>query len=57
VCQVCDSAFARKHDLQRHLRSLHGLLQTYKCKKCDQYFSRFDTLKRHVIQQCDHPKI
>jgi hypothetical protein len=50
---VCSAAFARKHDLQRHVRTLHGLFRSYKCGQCPQSFVKIESLKRHMLNE-DH---
>ncbi|KAJ3186432.1 hypothetical protein HK101_009640 [Irineochytrium annulatum] len=47
VCTLCRAAFARKHDLQRHTRTLHAEDRPYKCPRCNQGFTRPDQLARH----------
>ncbi|KAJ3077086.1 hypothetical protein HDU98_008518 [Podochytrium sp. JEL0797] len=51
VCQMCSSAFARKHDLQRHVRTLHAITRPYKCDTCNMSFQQPEQLKRHQIQE------
>ncbi|KAJ3129373.1 hypothetical protein HK101_005235 [Irineochytrium annulatum] len=47
VCAHCKAAFARKHDLQRHIRTLHANDRPFKCEHCSQGFQRADLLARH----------
>ncbi|KAJ3150127.1 hypothetical protein HK101_001992, partial [Irineochytrium annulatum] len=47
VCAHCKAAFARKHDLQRHIRTLHSNDRPFKCEHCSQGFQRADLLARH----------
>ncbi|KAJ3027721.1 UNVERIFIED_CONTAM: hypothetical protein HDU68_003253 [Siphonaria sp. JEL0065] len=51
ACQLCVSTFARKHDLQRHTRTLHATDRPYKCSTCKQGFTQPEQLKRHQIQE------
>ncbi|KAJ3220332.1 hypothetical protein HDU81_011438 [Chytriomyces hyalinus] len=51
VCEMCNSAFARKHDLQRHVRTLHATDRPFKCTDCSQSFTQSDQLRRHQIQE------
>ncbi|KAJ3049645.1 Metallothionein expression activator [Rhizophlyctis rosea] len=50
-CDLCPAAFARKHDLQRHLRTLHSESRPFKCDTCKQGFPRADALKKHKQQE------
>ncbi|KAI8615124.1 hypothetical protein BC830DRAFT_323043 [Chytriomyces sp. MP71] len=54
VCamQDCICAFVRKHDLLRHIRSVHGSNEeesssTFECAGCRKSYSRLDSLRRH----------
>ncbi|KAI8851144.1 hypothetical protein BC829DRAFT_387444 [Chytridium lagenaria] len=47
-CPECPQTFSRKHDLQRHVRSLHTWDRPYKCMHCPLTFARSDALKRHL---------
>jgi hypothetical protein len=40
-------AFARKHDLKRHLK-VHEGLKSFSCPFCHKCFTRSDALKRHL---------
>ncbi|KAJ3232525.1 hypothetical protein HDU78_006997 [Chytriomyces hyalinus] len=51
VCEMCNSAFARKHDLQRHVRTLHATDRPFKCGDCSQSFTQSEQLRRHQIQE------
>lgn len=46
-CYLCSRAFARKHDLQRHIR-VHTGAKPYACLCCKKAFARTDALKRHL---------
>lgn len=45
-CPMCPRAFARKHDLQRHIR-VHTGVKPYVCPCCQRSFARTDALRRH----------
>ncbi|KAJ3195263.1 hypothetical protein HDU82_002186 [Entophlyctis luteolus] len=51
VCCLCNAAFARKHDLQRHSRTIHAKERPFKCATCSQGFSQIEQLRRHEIQE------
>ncbi|KAI8927763.1 hypothetical protein BC831DRAFT_388432, partial [Entophlyctis helioformis] len=46
-CSFCQATFVRKHDLQRHVRSLHSSDRPHVCPHCQVSFARADGLKRH----------
>ncbi|RKP03374.1 hypothetical protein CXG81DRAFT_5995, partial [Caulochytrium protostelioides] len=46
-CTECGNQFRRKHDLQRHVRTLHSLDRPHKCPNCHMAFARTDALQRH----------
>ncbi|KAG0249517.1 hypothetical protein BG011_009218 [Mortierella polycephala] len=45
---VCDWSFARRHDLERHMRSRHSTEKLFKCKTCGTECGRNDAFKRHL---------
>lgn len=47
ACHICPRKFARKHDLQRHIR-VHTFAKPYSCLNCSKSFARTDALKRHL---------
>ncbi|RKP03938.1 hypothetical protein CXG81DRAFT_4636, partial [Caulochytrium protostelioides] len=47
VCPLCAAAFARKHDLSRHMRALHSGRRPFSCPLCRRGFNRLDDLERH----------
>lgn len=47
ACHLCSRQFARKHDLQRHIR-VHTGVKPYSCLNCSKSFVRTDALKRHL---------
>ncbi|KAH7339428.1 hypothetical protein B0J17DRAFT_569691 [Rhizoctonia solani] len=44
VCELCDSGFARAHDLKRHLETHKGE-RPHKCPNCQRSFSRKDAVR------------
>ncbi|KAJ3093832.1 hypothetical protein HDU96_002002, partial [Phlyctochytrium bullatum] len=50
-CPQCPTTFSRKHDLLRHIRSLHTWHRPYQCRHCGLCFSRSDALKRHLASE------
>lgn len=53
-CTQCTFKFARKHDLTRHIRSLHEMKRSYgPCQYCNAYFTRSDALARHLKVEQD----
>lgn len=56
VCPLqCGAKFARKHDLQRHMRTLHSPTRPFQCpfEKCQHAFRRANSFWRHLVE--DHP--
>ncbi|RKO98043.1 hypothetical protein CXG81DRAFT_7099, partial [Caulochytrium protostelioides] len=47
ACSQCKSAFARKHDLQRHVRLLHSMRRPFVCPACHRGFNRESDCERH----------
>ncbi|KAJ3273885.1 hypothetical protein HK104_004215 [Borealophlyctis nickersoniae] len=47
-CTTTEVSFARKHDLRRHIKSLHSEMRPHRCTHCNLSFSRSDALKRHL---------
>ncbi|CAE6440092.1 unnamed protein product [Rhizoctonia solani] len=55
VCELCDSGFARAHDLKRHLETHKGE-RPHKCPNCQRSFSRKDAVQRHIsVTKCGPP--
>ncbi|KAJ3133937.1 Metallothionein expression activator [Physocladia obscura] len=50
-CGTCGSSFARKHDLQRHVRTLHATDRPFRCTTCGQGFGQSEQLRRHEVQE------
>ncbi|KAI8867614.1 hypothetical protein GQ42DRAFT_113129, partial [Ramicandelaber brevisporus] len=46
-CSSCEKKFSRRHDLQRHMASVHNSDQMHACTTCKKSFSRRDALARH----------
>lgn len=46
--EVCGSAFARRHDLERHICSCHSLEKLFACDHCGAKCGRNDAFKRHL---------
>ncbi|KAK9708718.1 hypothetical protein K7432_009477 [Basidiobolus ranarum] len=51
-CTLCTKAFGRKHDLSRHLATVHNGERPFSCESCNKSFSRKDGLHRHLIKGC-----
>ncbi|KAF9094279.1 hypothetical protein BGX23_002293 [Mortierella sp. AD031] len=51
--EVCGWSFARRHDLERHVRSRHSPEKMFKCKTCPTQCGRSDAFKRHLQR---HPE-
>ena len=49
-CNVCDSSFREKKNLQQHMRKRHGL-KRYKCGYCNDRFDNRTSLGRHEKQK------
>lgn len=45
---VCGTAFARRHDLERHVQSRHSNVKLFACKTCGTKCGRNDAFKRHL---------
>ncbi|KAG0196770.1 hypothetical protein BGX28_009782 [Mortierella sp. GBA30] len=46
--EPCNRPFARRHDLERHVRSIHSKEKLFKCKTCGRECGRNDAFKRHL---------
>ncbi|KAI8988138.1 hypothetical protein BDF20DRAFT_790357, partial [Mycotypha africana] len=46
-CHLCDKTFDRKHDLSRHISTVHNGERAFACAECSSTFSRKDALARH----------
>ena len=47
TCLECKKEFSKKHNLNRHIISIHRQTRNYKCETCNQDFSRLDVFKNH----------
>ncbi len=52
-CNLCDSTFAFKGSLQRHINNVHLKIvpknaQTFPCPDCGREFNRRDVMTRHM---------
>ncbi|KAI8849896.1 hypothetical protein BC829DRAFT_390461 [Chytridium lagenaria] len=52
ICESCNTAFARCHDLHRHRRTKHVVGKAFGCGGCGMGFARKDSLKKHVERHC-----
>ncbi len=46
-CDLCDAAFKRKFNLNRHKESIHQGEQTFECEYCLKSFLRKDHAREH----------
>ena len=46
-CDVCDTAFSAKQDVDRHIKSVHEG-RKFKCNECGKAFSRKEILNGHI---------
>ena len=51
-CTFCDSSFAKKCGLKRHLTT-HTGKKAYTCVKCDQSFGSLYVLRKHLVNVHD----
>ncbi|ORX83957.1 hypothetical protein K493DRAFT_320179 [Basidiobolus meristosporus CBS 931.73] len=51
-CTQCPKAFGRKHDLSRHMATVHNGERPFSCDTCHKCFSRKDGLHRHLLKGC-----
>ncbi|KAF8939076.1 hypothetical protein BGZ58_010712 [Dissophora ornata] len=51
---TCHWAFARRHDLERHVKSRHEHCNTFTCKTCGTECARTDALKKHLARCSPH---
>ncbi|KAJ3103364.1 Metallothionein expression activator [Phlyctochytrium planicorne] len=54
VCGTCGASFARKHDLSRHMRTLHNKRREFACCVCDQRFVNASQMVRHMLLEKGH---
>ncbi|EJD45282.1 hypothetical protein AURDEDRAFT_64569, partial [Auricularia subglabra TFB-10046 SS5] len=52
VCDICGTAFIRKHDRMRHRRS-HTNERPFPCHGCGKAFRRADARSRHWSVYCE----
>ncbi|KAI9366842.1 hypothetical protein DFJ73DRAFT_5363 [Zopfochytrium polystomum] len=50
-CELCQAMFARKHDLRRHMRTIHSESRPFRCGQCHHSFSQEDHYRRHLAQE------
>ena len=47
-CNICDSSFIHKGDLNRHMNSVHEGKKPFKCGTWDASFTAKQNLERHI---------
>ena len=53
-CLFCSKAFARRHDMLRHERTVHAAEKSLTCELCKKTFPDTDTLQLHCLKE-GHP--
>lgn len=53
VCPICDKAFLRIHDQERHML-IHAGSKQHVCINCKSSFTRADALTRHLRMASKH---
>ena len=48
MCEICESHFKQRSNLNRHISSVHEGNKAFKCKICDYSCSEKSDLKIHV---------
>ncbi|EIN11573.1 hypothetical protein PUNSTDRAFT_124864 [Punctularia strigosozonata HHB-11173 SS5] len=54
-CDDCEKAFARKHELKRHQRTIHSTERPYQCDICGAGYARSDQRTRHMANCNGNP--
>ncbi|KAI8841207.1 hypothetical protein BJ741DRAFT_595572 [Chytriomyces cf. hyalinus JEL632] len=57
ACSGCKLTFSRKHDLNRHFRSVHAVNDgkpAFLCSVCGKGFGRMDSYRRHALRCCGY---
>ena len=49
TCEHCNTTFARRDALRRHIQTVHGQ-DGIQCTSCGRSFSRQDALRRHAAK-------
>lgn len=47
ICEICEKVLTRKHDLYRHIQSVHQKERPYSCKICGKSFASKSYIKVH----------
>jgi len=56
-CYICEKTFTRKHDLSRHVNSVHNICTNWKiCPECKMGFAHTRNFQRHIKEAHPHLK-
>ena len=47
-CKECDTEFAQKGDLKRHIESIHKGIKLFKCNICNAEYTLKGNLQKHI---------